>query len=74
MFPRAMLAVAWSFLLIPISVSLLSRLPAAEAQVRSAALDKVIEGAKTEQVLKLQMVGRSSRWRGRFKADACRHE
>ena len=54
MFPRAMLAVAWSFLLIPISVSLLSRLPAAEAQVRSAALEKVIEGARTEQVLKLQ--------------------
>ena len=54
MFPRAMLAVAWSFLLIPISVSLLSRLPAAEAQVRSAALEKVIDGAKTEQLLKLQ--------------------
>jgi len=49
-----MLAVAWSFLLIPISVSLLSRLPAAEAQVRSAALEKVIDGAKTEQLLKLQ--------------------
>ena len=54
MFPRAMLAVAWSFLLIYTSVSLLTRLPAAEAQVRSAALEKVIEGAKTEQVLKLQ--------------------
>ena len=54
MFPRAMLAVAWSFLLIYTSVSLLTRLPAAEAQVRSAALEKVIDGAKTEQLLKLQ--------------------
>jgi ABC-type Fe3+ transport system substrate-binding protein len=54
MFPRVMLAVAWSFLLIPTSVSLLKRLPAAEAQVRSAALEKVIDGAKTEQLLKLQ--------------------
>lgn len=54
MFPRIMLAVAWSFLLIPTSVSLLTRLPAAEAQVRSAALEKVIDGAKTEQLLKLQ--------------------
>ena len=54
MFHRSMLAVAWSFLLIPTSVSLLTRLPAAEAQVRSAALEKVIDGAKTEQLLKLQ--------------------
>ena len=54
MFPRAIFAVAWSFLLIPTSVSLLTRLPAAEAQVRSAALEKVIDGAKTEQLLKLQ--------------------
>ena len=54
MFPRAMLFVAWSCLLILASVSLLTRPRAAEAQARSPALEKVIEAAKTEQVLKLQ--------------------
>jgi ABC-type Fe3+ transport system substrate-binding protein len=54
MIPRGMFSASASFLLILSSVSFLARAHVVEAQARSPALEKVIEGAKKEGVLKIQ--------------------
>ena len=54
MLPQGMFSVAGSFLLILSSVSLLARPQVVEAQARSPALEKVIEGTKKEGALKIQ--------------------
>jgi len=54
MFPRKKFSSAWNLLLILCTVSLFVRPSLVDAQARSPALEKVIEGARTEQVLKLQ--------------------
>lgn len=54
MIPRGMFSASATFLLILSSVSFLAPARIVEAQARSPALEKVIEGAKKEGVLKIQ--------------------